>query len=312
MAGSADFGIHWHAEDGSVIGKVLLLLTVPYAILLVVIGFLTRHTLAEAGFIRWGAGLLLKSFAWLLALIVLVVGGLIAYQELTKRPPGSPPIWLEGRERYPRGHISDLAGFDNIPVDLWFGKKPDGRVDTTHLRIASDYFGKIPFWHGESAELNVVWPSLRSIDEENEVRAKNGQPPAKQRQVSYMWFAESDSDFKDDSQPVVRCEPMVSDEARGVRYCNELHTVSQKPGERYTWYWPLDDSIRTPYLNRVPALSCTVIYPDGEKKVACRSEFSYNADLRVSLMNEDETLAIDILTHFSKLTDFLHSLEVKP
>lgn len=261
---------------------------------------------------------LFKALLVVVVLIVAVCSGLILWLRYDKPipPPGTPPPGYEGRLRYPRGHISNLNGFDNIPVDLWFGKRLDGRVDTTHLLIASDYFGNIPSWHGEYAELNVVWPNLRSISEEIEIRKKNGQPH-QGLPVFKMTLSESvegDYSFTDKggTGPAMRCEPMVRDEARGVQYCNE-NNLNHYPGKRSTNYWPLDESIRTRHYNKPPHIVCYAEdMTDGKKFVLCSGYFSYNADVRVLMYIFEEELAIAILNDFPKLIDFLHTLEVKP
>lgn len=260
---------------------------------------------------------LFKALLVVVVLIVAVCSGLILWLKYDKPipPPGTPPPGYEGRLRYPRGHISNLNGFDNIPVDLWFGKRLDGQVDTTHLLIASDYFGNIPSWHGEYAELNVVWPSLRSLSEEIEIRKKNGQPH-QGLPVFKMTLSESvegDYSFTDrkGTAPSTRCEPMVHDEARGVRYCNE-NRLNDKPGERWTNYWPLDESLRSPFYGKPPRFGCyEVERTDGTRFDSCTAFFSYNTDLLVQI-DTHEALAVELLTDYSKLIDFLHTLEVKP
>lgn len=260
--------------------------------------------------------ILLKTLLGLVVLIVLVIGGWITRNELTKRPPGSPPPWLEGRGKYNWEGVSNFSRFDNIPVDVWFGKKRDGHYDTTHLRFASDYAaGGLPIWHGESIVIYVVWPNLRSIDEENEIRKKDGLPPSRGQafRLTFGETAEGDYSFTDRSgtAPVTRCEPVIRDETRRVRYCNE-NRFHNKPDERRTNYWPLDESIRTPWYGNPPRIDCYVVNKPGERRFdSCFSSFSYNADFLVQI-DTQEALAIELLAHFPKLIDFLQTLEVKP
>ena len=226
--------------------------------------------------------------------------------------PGAPPIWLEGREKYIRGPVSDFGGFDNIPVDLWFGKR-DGNFDTTHLRIASDYFIGLPLWHGEHAPLNIVWPSMRSIDEEIEIRNKNGMSDTRLN-IFRMTLSESDLSFsgtdRAGSRPVGKCSPMVSDTQRGVIYCNE---PSNNPSEkRYIQYWPLDENIRTPFYKNPPRFKCYIVEePEKKRFEHCFGYFSYNADFQI-LIDTHEELAIAMLNDFPRLIEFLHTLEVTP
>lgn len=268
------------------------------------------------GHLLRGVRVLFKLLLALVGLVVVLLSAILLWQAYSKpaRPPGSPPIWLEGREKYSWDGVYNSVRFDNIPVDLWFGKR-DGNFDTTHLRIASDYLGNTPDFHGSYVELNVVWPSLRSIDEEIEIRKKHGQPHMG-FQTFYMTLMESRSAsvFTDGNgtAPVGHCEPMIRDEARGVRYCNE-NRLNDKPGERRTNYWPLDDLIRTPFYGNPPRFTCSVIerLSDGGRFDRCHGYFSYNADVHVIIATQ-ENLAIAILTDFAKLIDFLHTLEVTP
>lgn len=255
-----------------------------------------------------------KALLGLILLIVLVVFGFGLWLEYgkPKRPPGAPPPGYEGRLKYPRGHISNSSRFDNIPVDLWFGKR-DGNYDTTHLRIASDYFGKLPFWHGEYATLNVVWPSLRSPDEEVEIRKKDGQPdmgfPTFKMTLNETGPSFAGTD-RAGTEPIGGCTPLVRDERRGVRHCNE--PPYNKPGKRWMLYWPLDESIRTPFYNNPPRFQCRVVErPDGTRFDRCFGYFSYNTDFHV-LIDTHEELAVAILADFPKLIDFLHTLEATP
>lgn len=269
------------------------------------------------GHLLRGVRVLFKLLLALVGLVVVLLSAILLWQAYSKpaRPPGSPPIWLEGREKYSWDGVYNSVRFDNIPVDLWFGKR-DGNFDTTHLRIASDYLGNTPDFHGSYVELNVVWPSLRSIDEEIEIRKKHGQPHMG-FQTFYMRLGESAEgsySFTDrkGTAPSTRCEPMIRDEARGVMYCNENH-LNHEPDKRWTNYWPLDESIRTPYYNNPPRFHCYVVErPDETRFTGCGSHFSYNGDVRIMLDIFDEDLTIAILTDFPKLIDFLHTLEVTP
>jgi hypothetical protein len=267
------------------------------------------------GHFRWVSALF-KALVGLVLLIVLVVIGAGLYLEYSEpeRPPGSPPPWLEGRDKYSWDEVYNTSRFDNIPVDLWFGKR-DGNFDTTHLRIANDYLGNTPNFHGAYVELNVAWPSLRSPDEEVEIRKENGEPP-KGFPVFKMTLGEIGSSFagtdKNGTTPTGRCEPMNRDKARGVRYCDE-NNLNHEPDKRWTNYWPLDESIRTPYYNNPPRFYCYIVErPDGTRFTRCGSHFSYNADLSIQLHIFDEDLAIAILNDFPRLVDFLHTLEVTP
>lgn len=256
-------------------------------------------------------GILLKALLVLVMLSVAAFLGLRTYSERTSRPLGSPPIGFENRLKYERGHISDRGGFDNIPVDLWFGKN-DGRYDTTRLRIASDYLSKIPFWHGESATLYVVWPSLRSIDEENEIRKKKGQAPVREAETFVLAVKEANDSYagtdKNGTASSGRCEPLILDESRKVKHCNT--PPYDKPGERWTFLWPLDESLITPYYHNPPRFECRVVNLPNRRYDRCFGHFSYNADLYVQL-EAHEALAAEILANFSSLTKFLQSLEVK-
>lgn len=222
-----------------------------------------------------------------------------------------PLVNKDGRPRYTWEGVVNNSKFDNIPVDLWFGKH-GGQFDTTHLRIASDYLGGKPYYHGDSAQLYVVWPSLRSVDEENEIREKDGKPQVKgDGRTFWVRLSENELNLSVYDRPFVRCEPMILDPAKGVRYCNENHT-DKNLGSHTTWYWPLDDSIRTPYSKEAPAIECTIAITDTGKKQHCSSQFIYNTDLSIHVITIDEALAVDLLTHFPKLIQLLQSFEVKP
>jgi hypothetical protein len=252
----------------------------------------------------------------LAAIAGLLVFGIVRWQQhiaeiRASHPPGSPPIWLKDRKKYNWEGIPNFSRFENIPVDLWFGKR-DGKFDTTHLRIASDYIST-PTYHGEYVEANIVWPSLRSVDEEIEVRKKNGLPTTGLKTFR-LTFSETGPTFnftdRGGTAPIGQCEPLIRDVERGVAHCNE--PPYDKPGERWTLYWPLDDSIRTPWYKNPPRFGCHVVQHTEVRQNRCFSYFSYNADVHVLIDTHDEALAIDILTHVPKLIEFLRTLEVKP
>lgn len=227
----------------------------------------------------------------------------------------SPPPWLEGREKYNWEGVRSTSHFDNIPVDIWFGKRRDDEDDTTHFRIANDYLGNMPQYHGSYVTLNVVWPSLRSLDEEEKIRTKEGLLPILNRDWFRITLKETRGDgsfFTDKlgTGPVTKCEPMIRDEKRGVRFCNE-NRFNGKPGKRWTNYWPLNESIRTPVYGNQPRFGCYVVHrPDGTGFNRCDSYFSYDKNVHVQI-NASEATAIAILNHFSKLIDFIHKLKVK-
>jgi hypothetical protein len=261
--------------------------------------------------IRHVSGVILKRLLVFVGLLVLVIAGLLTYKKLTSRPLGSPPIGYENRLKYERGKISDYSGFDNIPVDLWFGKH-DGKYDTTHFRIASDYFSKIPNYHGQYATIYIVWPSLRSIDEENEIRKANNKPSVKNEEVFIVTFSETGSSFfgtdKYGTGPVSLCEPIVHDIQRGVKYCNE-NSYDSLYGKRRTHYWPLDGNIKTPRYKNSPSFSCYNTDTDKVKYDRCDSLFSFNNDLNFHI-DSHEKLALEILREFSKFIEFIRTLEV--
>lgn len=261
--------------------------------------------------IRHVSGVILKSLLVFVVLLVLVIAGLLTYKKLTSRPLGSPPIGYENRLKYERGKISDYSGFDNIPVDLWFGKH-DGKYDTTHFRIASDYFSKIPNYHGQYATIYIVWPSLRSIDEENEIRKANNKPSVKNEEVFIVTFSETGSSFfgtdRSGTLPVSRCEPIIIDENRNVKYCNENRLDNIK-GKRWTNYWPLDGEILTPWYKNPPRFSCNHVDLKGGQYNRCDSHFSYNEDIHLRLDLHEE-LAIEVLRAYPKFIEFIRTLEV--
>jgi hypothetical protein len=232
----------------------------------------------------------------------------------TSRPLGSPPIGYENRLKYNGSKIFSTTKFDNIPVDLWFGMA-EGHHDTTHFRLASDYIAFLPTHHGDNVEFSVVWPSLRSISEEREIRKRQGLPDIiMSRDVFRMSFLEIKENRGIEywnSVPVSRCEPMLRDEARGIRYCNE-NNLNDVPNKRWTNYWALDDAARTPYYNNPVRFGCYVVdRSNGTRYNHCTSEFDYNHDVHVVVFT-NEALAVEMLPHFPKLTQFIQSLEVKP
>jgi hypothetical protein len=108
------------------------------------------------------------------------------------------------------------------------------------------------------------------------------------------------------------CEPLIEDKARGVRYCNEKRNIDTSV-ERFTNYWPLDETILTPWYKHPPDAHCNVIERPGQKRFdGCSLNFSYNEDVDVSMLFVPEQLAIEIISDFTRLTDFLSTLEVKP
>jgi hypothetical protein len=255
---------------------------------------------------------MLKGFLAFIGILVLAIMGLIVYGKLTSRPIGSPPPGYENRIKYERGPLSGLPSFDNIPVDLWFGKQ-NGVYDTTHFRIPNDYFSKIPNYHGQYATLYIVWPSLRSIDEENEIRKANNKPPAMNKEVFIVYFTETGSSFagtdRSGTAPVTRCEPIILDAKRGVKFCNE-NRLDNVPGKRWTNYWPIDKEIVTPWYKNPPRFSCNhVEHKDGTYD-RCDSHFSYNDDIHLRLDLHEE-LALQVLREFPKFIAFIRTLEVR-
>lgn len=250
----------------------------------------------------------------LLVPLVLTVIGLLIYMENTTRPQGSPPPGYEGRLKY---NLEDMPGSANpnqIPIDMWFGKH-DGKYDTTQLRIDSDYITLHPHYHGEGFHITLVWPSMLSTREYGRMRKREGMQPEKNRKQFTIILGEIRSDFGRDKKipkPTRRCEPIIRDEMRGVTYCN-VNSYDDAPNERWTYYWPLDNSFRTPLYNNPPMFSCSVTGRLEEKRFgACSIRFAYNDDVYIWMEFVPEQLAIDILTDFPRLIEFLNTLEVKP
>lgn len=262
--------------------------------------------------VRLGRALLMGAIA-LVAIILFAIVAIRVYDNVTRssRNTDAPPTAFANRLKYDISRYSGRSSVDNIPVDLWFGRRSD-RYDTTHIRIANDYFGKYPLWHGESAELAAVWPSLRSIDDEGEIQASRGEPAPSAPPAFWITLLETDGlpgRQNMDYGPPTGCTPVLLDESRRVRYCQEPHLSLHDV--RRTWYWPLDDSIRTPRFKQSPALYCYMNNSTTNPSGLCRIEFFYNSDVRVHVMTSSESMAIDILINFNKITEFIQSLEVK-
>jgi hypothetical protein len=171
-----------------------------------------------------------------------------------------------------------------------------------------------PHYHGEAAHINVIWPSLRSPREEDLFREEEGLP---HKRLQYLTLVLTEakptgSGDKSGTESFFECKPVILDKARGVKYCNEKRKIDTSV-ERFTNYWPLDETILTPWYKNPPDAHCNVIERPGEKRFdACSIYFSYNADVDVSMLFVPEQLAIEILSDFRRLTDFLSTLEVKP
>jgi hypothetical protein len=257
--------------------------------------------------------LTLKSLLALIGLLVLVIVGFVAYMGLKSRPPGSPPPGYEDRVKYEWDDTPGPYSSRKVPIDLWFGRR-DGQYDTTHLRIDSDYFALVPNFHGEGAHINVIWPSLRSPREEDKFREKEGLA-YKRKQYLTLVLTEAKatgSGDKSGTASFYECEPLIEDKARGVRYCNEKRNIDTSV-ERFTNYWPLDETILTPWYKHPPDAHCNVIERPRQKRFdGCSLNFSYNEDVDVSMLFVPEQLAIEIISDFTRLTDFLSTLEVKP
>jgi hypothetical protein len=258
------------------------------------------------------AAVILKAILVVIGLAFLFVAGCMTYLKLTTPATPKPPFGYENRAKYDwTGIPGHNAKFNNVPMNLWFGKRND-QYDTTHFRLASDYLGSVPIYHGEYVELNVVWPSLRSIAEEEEIRKKNGQPSLHGESFKIVLSETSDSYWgtdKNGTGSVSGCDKLIRDDARHVEHCNT--PPFKGPNDRKTSYWPLNKSIRTPYYHNRPAFHCTVnVHSDKERFDQCFGYFSYNADLNVEIQAR-EALAVEILADFPRLIQFLQSLEVK-
>jgi hypothetical protein len=241
--------------------------------------------------------------------------GLYVYMNLTERQIVSgPPPGYEDRLKYDHEGMPGSTNPNQIPVDLWFGKH-DGIYDTTHLRVYSDYLTLFPFYHGEGVHLRLVWPSMLSLQTYDRRQKQEGYPTDNKRKTFTIILTEaSDANVGDQTgtDPILRCELIVRDEARGLKYCNE-NRFDNEPNRRLTHYWPLSENLRTPWYNNPPNAWCTVVErKEGDRFEACTIDFSYNADVNVTMLFVPEQLAIEIITDFTRLTDFLSTLEVKP
>jgi hypothetical protein len=199
------------------------------------------------------------------------------------------------------------------PVDLWFGRR-NGQYDTTHLRIAKEYLGIRGHYHGEGVYINTVWPNLLSRYEYGRMREKQGLPFEREKDFTLILTEAKPSGSGDNvaTEPFHSCKPIIRDEMRSVLYCSKLRKTETST-EGWTHYLPIDESLRTPWYNNPPNAHCKVIMEQGIKRFdACYINFSYNADVDVDMMFIPEQLAIDIITDFKRLTDFLSTLEVKP
>jgi hypothetical protein len=262
---------------------------------------------------RHSISLLVKAALAFAGLVLLALAGIVVFLKLNSRPLGTPLPGFEDRMKYKHGNISNFSGFDNIPVDLWFGKR-NGIYDTTNLRIASDYLTNIPNYHGEYATIRLIWPSLRSADEEREIRKKQGLPAVSHGEDFKIILSETGPGFwgtdKDGTAPVTRCEPIVRDERRGVKLCNE-NRFDDTPGKRRTNYWPIDETFLTPVYKNPPRFACYYANVPGERVEMCNCNFSINEDVHVEMFI-NESLAVKVAADFPKLVNFLVALEVQP
>jgi hypothetical protein len=214
----------------------------------------------------------LKSLLAIIGLLVLVIVGLAVYMELKSRPLGSPPPGFEERLKY------DLDD-------------PPGPKSTT-----------------------TVWPNLLSRYEYGRMREKQGLPFEREKDFTLILTEAKPSGSGDNvaTEPFHSCKPIIRDEMRSVLYCSKLRKTETST-EGWTHYLPIDESLRTPWYNNPPNAHCKVIMEQGIKRFdACYINFSYNADVDVDMMFIPEQLAIDIITDFKRLTDFLSTLEVNP
>jgi hypothetical protein len=256
---------------------------------------------------------ILKVLLAVVGVIMLIFAALTAYVEITTRPPGSPPPGYEDRLKYDLNDPPGPRSTTKAPVNLWFGQR-DGNYDTTHLQIGKDYFGIRGHYHGEAVHINTVWPGLLSRHEYAKMREDAGLPFERDKDFTLILSEARSSGGGDKSgtKSFYECEPLIHDEARGVKYCNEKRKIDMSV-ERFTNYWPLDETILTPWYKNPPKAHCNVSERPGEKRFdGCGIYFSYNADVNVSMLFVPEQLAIDIITDFTRLTDFLSTLEVKP
>jgi hypothetical protein len=257
-------------------------------------------------------GVTLKAVFALIGLLVLLIVVLLGYMELNSRPPSSPPPGFEKRLKYDLDDPPGPKSTTKSPVNLWFGRR-DGQYDTTHLRIGKDYLGIRGHYHGEGVYINTVWPSLISIYEYGRTREKDGLPYERDKEFTLVLTEAkpAGSGDKSGTASFFDCEPVIRDEARGVKYCNENRKIDSSV-ERFTNYWPLDETIRTPWYKNPPKAHCYIVDRAGEKHFdACSIVFSYNTDVDVTMLYVHEQLAIEIISEFTRLTKFLSTLEVK-
>lgn len=264
--------------------------------------------------IRRILGLLGKIVLLLFGVLVIALAGLYFYAKFAERPSGSrPPPGYEDRVKYKEWNTGP-SNPNIVPLDIWFGEH-NGHYDTTHLKINSDYLREHPHYHGEAAKIMVVWPSMFSLQAYNRRQKQQELPADENRKQLTIILTEANptgSGDKNGTVPQFRCWPVISDKERGVKYCNEIRNIDNSI-ERFTNYWPIDESLKTPWYKNSPNARCHVINrKDGSIFDACSIYFSYNADIDVTMLFVPEQLAIQIIADFNRLTNFLSTLEVQP
>ncbi len=259
-------------------------------------------------------GMLVKIVIVIVVLSLLALVGLYIYLSLTeKQITSGPPPGYEDRVKYKVWNTGP-SNPNIVPLDIWFGEH-DGHYDTTHLRINSDYVREHPHYHGEAVKIMVVWPSMLSLQAYGKQQKQGGLPEDQNRKQFTIILSEakpSGSGDKIATEPFHRCKPIKRDDMKGVMYCSKIWK-NEDSIERRTHYLPIDDTLRTPWYKNSPNAHCKVIEQQGARRFdACYINFSYNADVDIDMLFVPEKLAIEIITDFTRLTNFLSTLEVKP
>lgn len=228
----------------------------------------------------------------------------VAVQLFKPRRPPRP-------QSQPNYSAVNLPGkYEGRPVDLYIGN--------THFKLAVDYLSILVPEIGGGFLIETAWPSMRSLDEEVELKNIKGVRLGESfglRNHLTLHFHEAGPTRRDDYTAFVT-EGESRKELK-IERLDELGLFRRRLNDSNIEYWAIGENVKTPF-NQVPFyFSCTNFEkrgPDAQKELKslelCDASFKVNQDYAL-IVSFNYELLNDWKEIYSKVLGFIKLIEVE-
>lgn len=235
----------------------------------------------------------------LFVVLLLIVGA----QRLKPRHPPEP-------QPQPNYSAVNLPGkYEGRPVELYIGN--------THFKLAVDYLNILVPEIGGGFLVETAWPSMRSLDEEVEVKNIKGVRLGESfglRNHLMLHFHEAGPTRRDSYTSNV-AEGKSRKELK-IERLDELGLFRRRVNDSVIEYWAIDENVKMPF-NHTPFYFECVNFEKGAPGVhkelkpldPCNTSFKVNDDYALGVRFHYELLN-DWKEIYSKVLDFIKLIEV--